>query len=585
MPATTAIAGMEEFQQTDSDNRREKILIAENNKGSRKLLRLILGELDYDIFEAVDGKEAFELYSKYEFDLVLVDYLMPVMDGIEFTQKVKTIGKQQFTPIIILTGIEDERRLEKCIECGIDDLLLKPYKHIVLKLKVQSWLRAKKMHDEIELQKQELLTRDMQHEDDLLAASEIVNSFINYDSQNMGNMKSIVCPVDILSGDIILVAMSPSGSQNILLGDFTGHGLPAAIGSMVMSELFYTMTSKGFSIEEIVLEINHKLRNLLPSNRFMSACLLELNFTENLLSVVNAGLPDVLVFDKENHVNNRIVSQNLPLGVLPENKLEIQVERVNINSTTRVLLYTDGLIESTNPNGEMFGYKNVKEAIEQSGHVFSPYYNLITNLCDFRQDGKSQDDTTIIQFICDVSLLKKKKKNQSQTLPRIAANWNMSVELDMNLMRDIDPIPPLVNYLIGLQGTELCREKIYTVLSELYSNSLEHGILGLDSDMKKDGEGFAEYYQLRDNRIQENSDGKIEIQLSHKPTDTGGQLNIRVIDNGSGFNYEAINQELGSNSDLKGRGVSLIKKLSDSCYYDNNGNLVNLNYSWRKTID
>jgi hypothetical protein len=77
----------------------------------------------------------------------------------------------------------------------------------------------------------------------------------------------------LFSGDVLLAAPTLSGGLQVMLGDFTGHGLPAAIGAIPVSDIFYAMTAKGFSIGDIVAELNQKLRTILPTGLFCAACL------------------------------------------------------------------------------------------------------------------------------------------------------------------------------------------------------------------------------------------------------------------------------------------------------------------------
>ena len=93
----------------------------------------------------------------------------------------------------------------------------------------------------------------------------------NNDHRNCPNIKFFQAPMSNVAGDLILIAVGPTGNQSIFLGDFTGHGLSAAIGAIPVSDIFYTMTEKGHSIAEIVTETNRKLKSVLPTGLFLCA--------------------------------------------------------------------------------------------------------------------------------------------------------------------------------------------------------------------------------------------------------------------------------------------------------------------------
>ena len=102
-------------------------------------------------------------------------------------------------------------------------------------------------------------------------------------------------PQALFNGDLLLAAHAPAGQMFVLLGDFTGHGLPAAIGAMPLAETFYGMAAKGYSSTDILREINAKLKQILPVEMFCCATLLDIDAKQGTLRVERraAGwLPD-----------------------------------------------------------------------------------------------------------------------------------------------------------------------------------------------------------------------------------------------------------------------------------------------------
>ena len=106
------------------------------------------------------------------------------------------------------------------------------------------------------------------------------------------NIRYLQSPYAVFNGDLMLAAFKPSGGMHVLLGDFTGHGLPAAIGAMPLAEVFYGMTAKGYSLAEVLREINAKLKRILPVGVFCCATLLNISFQRQVVEVWSGGLPD-----------------------------------------------------------------------------------------------------------------------------------------------------------------------------------------------------------------------------------------------------------------------------------------------------
>ena len=80
-----------------------------------------------------------------------------------------------------------------------------------------------------------------------------------------------------------------------MVGDFTGHGLPAAVGAIPVADVFYGMATKGFSISAIVEEINRKLKAVLPTEVFFAAFFFEVDAACTSMMAWNAGQPDALL--------------------------------------------------------------------------------------------------------------------------------------------------------------------------------------------------------------------------------------------------------------------------------------------------
>ena len=118
------------------------------------------------------------------------------------------------------------------------------------------------------------------------------------------------------------------------------------------------------------------------------------------------------------------------------------------------------------------------------------------------------------------------------------------------------------------------------MLTELYINALDHGVLKLDSALKSDAAGFTEYFRLREERLAAVSGGIINISLQHSPRDEGGRLTVRVEDNGDGFDEEVITTETGEGVRPAGRGIALVRGLCDSLEYLDDGCVAEAVYHW-----
>jgi len=139
----------------------------------------------------------------------------------------------------------------------------------------------------------------------------------------------------------------------------------------------------------------------------------------------------------------------------------------------------------------------------------------------------------------------------------------------------------MMNSLMEVHGLHCKRESIFVIVSELFANALEHGILQLDSKLKETSEGFIQYFQVRDERLHAAVDGCIKLSFDHQSTANGGRLVIRVQDSGLGFDSTQVFSRIDDNAGYFGRGIQLVKKLCREVEYSGAGNRVKAVYEWQ----
>src|SRR5690606_14176546 len=147
-------------------------------------------------------------------------------------------------------------------------------------------------------------------------------------------------------------------------------------------------------------------------------------------------------------------------------------------------------------------------------------------------------------------------------------------------LRTGNPLPLLLQVLLQVQQLRPRAGAVYTVLVELFSNALEHGVLGLDSNLKRDAEGFAQYYELRRQRLAELTTGHIHLELEIRSGDEGGYLRIGIQDSGPGFDVAHVLGERHGVDSLRGRGLRLIRQLSDGFDWQADGRGLSVEFRW-----
>lgn len=578
-PATAAILDSETL-----GDHAPHALIVDDEATNRLILRGLLGRLGYRITECVNGAEAVRVSSETRFDIVFMDVMMPVMDGVAATRIMKSREQQRFVPIIFLTALSDESTVARCLDAGGDDFLAKPYSVAVLRAKVTALQRIQALQDRVtSLHAQQV--RDEQ------IAEKLFSRVVGAGNFSHPTICAELRPAARFSGDVYLVARAPSGEIYVLLGDFTGHGLAAAIGALPVSEVFRAMTAKGFAPEQILRSINRKLNTLFPTGMFMAAHFIAIDPSLKYLRVANCGMPDLLVFgpDATQPVTN-IVAHSLALGITQDMFLRDGPRTLPIEPGTRVLLASDGLFEAVAPDGTAFGTERVLSAMRSMlpGAVHG-LPSVLDELERFCGTSPQADDITAVEILCDASLMDcgAVESGVTANIADSARNgWQVVLTLHGPQLAAIDPVPLLMNQLQELAGVETQQSALFTVLTELFVNALDHGVLKLDSELKIERSGFDAYMNERARRLAELTDGWVSIAVSAPPGERNGVIDIVVSDSGGGFDvrayYQACDLAASTNTPLPfGRGLSLVRALCATVEHEQAGALVKVSYPWR----
>ncbi|KRT55970.1 Response regulator receiver domain-containing protein [endosymbiont of Ridgeia piscesae] len=559
-------------------------LVADDELSNRVILNALLKKLGYQVIQAVDGADAVEKFRQHSIDIVLMDVMMPVMDGYAATEIIKSETADKFIPVLFLTAMTDDKALARCIEVGGDDFLTKPYNHTVLSAKIQSMERIQNLHQDIRM-----LYNRMQMDEEI--AEQVFSGAVLAGNVVLDQISHLHKPASIFSGDIMLTAYSPSHDLHVLLGDFTGHGLAAALGALPTSEVFRSMTAKGFSPPQILQGINSKLHKMLPTGMFLAAQFVKISASLDYITVFNCGMPDLFVIDgNTRRIKNRLESRSMPLGIIPDSNFQEDAQHIRVGLSDRVLLTTDGVSEARDPTGEYFGSERLITAIEQSGEQAFILDNVSSALDRFCSDAPQDDDITMVELPLLPELLPSWRVDQllaeqTHVDPNSLLDHDSdSVEFHITLrgmqLRKADPVPLLINYIQEMVGIRTHNQVLFTILTELFINALDHGVLGLDSSLKEGPDGFTRYFEERDRMLSQLNEGSVHIGLRIHPQANGGWIVIQIEDSGPGFDFANATSAQGEKPLFSGRGIQLLSSLCESFSYLEPGNRAEAIYAW-----
>jgi DNA-binding response OmpR family regulator/anti-sigma regulatory factor (Ser/Thr protein kinase) len=567
-----------------------KILIADDNASDRLLLSKIISKQGHEVIQAENGKHAIDCYVKEAPDIILMDVLMPELDGKDATKEIKRIAGEDLIPIIFLTSLVDAQSLADCLQAGGDDFLTKPYNPIILKAKIDAFVRMRNMHAILQKQRDTIAENNQHMVQEQHVAKTVFDNVAHSGCLDASNIKYMLSPLAVFNGDVLLAARKPSGGMHVLLGDFTGHGLPAAIGAMPMAEIFYGMTAKGFGLRNILQEINSKLKNILPVGFFCCAAVVDLSFTKRSISLWMGGVPDCYLLTEQGTKLKSISSQHLPLGVLGSVQFDDEMTEHTMDFEDRLYMWSDGIVEARDDSGNMFGEQRLKAVFDQGTAPELLFEAVKESVSTFVGDTERDDDTTIIELkMVAEEALEQSELVSSQGAVTAPSDWKIEYELGVDSLKNFNPLPLVMHIMMEVPALRAMGGQLFTVVSELFSNAFEHGLLKLDSKLKSTPAGFAEFYALREQRLSGLSAGFIKIRMAY--TSENGRSGIFLLsieDSGKGFDYSEVSARNQLKVDSKaenahkysGRGIPLIHSLCHSLEYMGCGNKVVAEIHW-----
>ncbi len=163
----TGLVGSGPIVLRGEDERAGTVLIVDDNKANRELLERRLRRDGLDVLTAADGAEALQVVAQMSVDVVLLDIMMPVMNGYETLERLKSDEQTRHVPVIMLTSLDEPESITRCIEAGAEDHLPKPFDPVLLRARIGSSLERKKVHD-LERAYLERIVAEKRRADDLI---------------------------------------------------------------------------------------------------------------------------------------------------------------------------------------------------------------------------------------------------------------------------------------------------------------------------------------------------------------------------------------------------------------------------------
>lgn len=366
-------------------------------------------ETDYEVRGYTSPVKALEELRMRPVDLVISDFLMPELNGIEFLREVKELFPD--VPCILLTGYADkENAIQGINELGLYQYVEKPWDNASLLMVINNGLNQRSLTQDLRSKLKELdavtaqrrsLQKDVsEYQEELHLARQAQLESLPDCCPNVPNISlaALYLPALEVGGDYYDFARSADSRSVIMVADVSGHGIQAALGTMMVKGLFHELAPRSDSPAELLSALNDRLVQYLPPTMFVAATLCFVNEDATEIQLANAAGAYPVVIDGSGNIE-RIMLNGMPLGVFESPSFKIDPARTEaLEKDMMLLLHTDGLLDVENESGDQLEwdglYNVLKEGPRHSAHRFLDAIHEKLNA--FRGRADQPDDINIV---------------------------------------------------------------------------------------------------------------------------------------------------------------------------------------------
>lgn len=382
---------------------REKLLVINDDDNVRDVITLFLKSRSFDVVEASNGYEGIEQAVHQEPALILLDVMMPGLDGYQVCSQLKSSPATKEIPVIFLSSLSDPKDKIRGLEAGGVDFVTRVEDKGELLARVETHLKLAALTNEVKEQNKELMRRQVLLDNDLKMAASIQRSLLPDNKFKSARMTFAwkCLPCEMVGGDIFNSIPIDEKHLAVYILDVSGHGVASAMVTVAISQsiqqFIRTHREDSSTVMNLPKTITEQLNREFPYerfNEFFTLFFMVINAETGAVGYCNGGHPPPIILHPEEPLD-MMQGNEMAIGIA---EASYPVYRAQLRKGDKIVLYTDGIIECRNSKDAMYGQESFFALLEKIKKE-SPE-NFVHKIClalnDFTQGSPQLDDISVM---------------------------------------------------------------------------------------------------------------------------------------------------------------------------------------------
>lgn len=381
-----------------------RLLVVDDDRMNSALLSERLQAEGYVVDVVNDGRAALDKLHEGGIELVLLDIVMPDMDGYDVLKKIKADAKLQDIPVIMISGLDDLNSVARCIEIGADDYLPKPYKPVLLQARINACLEKKQLREQEQAMYRALVESQKHLAAELNEAAEYVISLLPPPITGEVTTEWCFIPSTQLGGDSFGYHWLDEDNLAIYLLDVCGHGVGAALLSISAMNVLRAQSLANTDFKDpaqVLMGLNEAFQMDRQNNMYFTIWYGVFNKKNRDIIFARGGHPPaVLVTGETQETSERIELKSPGLVVGTMSGVIYRSKRQPLGKFAEIYLFSDGVYEISNQQDRMWDYQEFLNSLTcELPEGKKRLDHIVAAAKKFRGSGSFEDDYSLLRIV------------------------------------------------------------------------------------------------------------------------------------------------------------------------------------------